>query len=73
MELEQFNTVSLAAPKYDKPKHANPMPSKKHLVKRLWLVVFILALLAFCGARQSRRALLRSREHPEGAYGNRRS
>ena len=34
MELEQFNTVSLAAPKYDKPQNAKPMPSKKQLLKR---------------------------------------
>ena len=34
MDLEQFNTVSLAAPKYDKPQNAKPMPSKKQLLKR---------------------------------------
>lgn len=34
MDLEQFNTVSLAAPKYDKPKYAKPMPRKKQLLKR---------------------------------------
>lgn len=34
MELEQFNTVSLAAPKYDRPQSEEAMPSKEQLLER---------------------------------------
>lgn len=51
MELEQFNTVSLAAPKYDKPQNAKPMPSKKQLLKRK----------SFGSAHSGRGAVLRYR------------
>lgn len=33
-EMKPFNPVSLAAPKYDKLQNAEPMPSKKQLLKR---------------------------------------